>query len=351
MTVKDATDIAKRWVHETLHGTIGFSGAYLGGSISFLDDNMVFPNGSDIDLRIVMDTRSPEPVHPRQHILYENIILEPSFRDAADLLDADGISKDPCKGCDLWLGKIVYDPTGILSTVHGEVKEKYTRQEYVLARRESLARQFKKATDELLSTSDDDEENGFPRLFLQAVSKLGQVPMVATLANVKLSDVTIGAGAVFAEWGYDGLREEILAAFGCGEFSESTIRIQRQRMIDAFDYANKIIRDRAVAHDFLDPVLRERWLSKVDRMIDSGNSRDAMLCIYTVHSIAASAIRNQGPDHEKNRWRKLYRMTLTDLGLLPIEAVHKKVEKLSNLFVRIHEIAIQKIGTDPRIKR
>ena len=134
MTVLEAIALASQWVQETLCETPGFLGVYVGGSVSFMDHSMEFTEGSDIDLRVVMATGSPEPVHPRQHVFYNGIILEPSFRPEEDLLDSDQIAKDPYMGSDLWLGKIVDDPTGILSAVHRDVKEKFSRREYVLAR-------------------------------------------------------------------------------------------------------------------------------------------------------------------------------------------------------------------------
>jgi hypothetical protein len=84
-TVGEAKIAAGGWVREKSVGIPGFVGAYLIGSILAKSDADAFPDTSDVDISIVVDSAVPNPIidsensfSPRK-LLYRGLILEPSY--------------------------------------------------------------------------------------------------------------------------------------------------------------------------------------------------------------------------------------------------------------------------------
>lgn len=54
MIVKDAKDVARRWVIEEARKVPGFYGAFFAGSTNWLADDEVLPATSDVDVMVML---------------------------------------------------------------------------------------------------------------------------------------------------------------------------------------------------------------------------------------------------------------------------------------------------------
>ena len=77
MRVKQAKDMARRWVLEEATNTHGFVGAFYHGSTNWLPDDAALPATSDVDVMVVL--ADPNPPVKLGKFLYRDVMLEVSY--------------------------------------------------------------------------------------------------------------------------------------------------------------------------------------------------------------------------------------------------------------------------------
>ena len=89
MLVREARNRARQWVRETGAQTPGFAGAYLAGSINWMQDNDELPASSDVDVMVVV--RGDAPTAKLGKFLYEGALLEVSYLPETRVASADAV--------------------------------------------------------------------------------------------------------------------------------------------------------------------------------------------------------------------------------------------------------------------
>jgi hypothetical protein len=77
MIVKDAQDVAHRWVIKEAGKAPGFDGAFYAGSTNWLPDDAVFPSTSDVDVWVVL--ADPDLLAKPGKFIYRDVILDVSY--------------------------------------------------------------------------------------------------------------------------------------------------------------------------------------------------------------------------------------------------------------------------------
>lgn len=127
MTVREAKEIAKKWVDEDACKLPGFQGAFFGGSVNWKPDEEPFPIHSDLDISLVID--GDTGIFKQRKILYQGVILEPSPKSVERVKTAEQVLGDFRLACHFSVPSIIADPTGHLSEIHRIVSNEYARRE------------------------------------------------------------------------------------------------------------------------------------------------------------------------------------------------------------------------------
>jgi hypothetical protein len=144
-TVGDAKMAARTWIQEKKVSRPDFIGAYLIGSILDKSDTDTFPETSDIDIAIVIDSAVPShitepgnPLSPRK-LMYRGLILEPSYISWEAIKDPETVLSDRHLAAPFVEACILSDPRGEIDRVHRAVRPEFARRRWIRERCKNAA--------------------------------------------------------------------------------------------------------------------------------------------------------------------------------------------------------------------
>jgi hypothetical protein len=133
MTVGEAKNIARQWVEEYKGEIDGFVGAYFVGSINFKAENEIWPDTSDIDFRIVVNSETPKDFRQRK-FLYNSVLLEPIYQKLDEIETPDQILSHAAYGCHFTVPNTISDPTGHVLEIQKAVAKDFEKEKWVRKR-------------------------------------------------------------------------------------------------------------------------------------------------------------------------------------------------------------------------
>ena len=117
--IKEAKDVARRWVREEASGAPGFVGAFFHGSTNWLPDDALLPATSDLDVMVVLDDPNP-PVKPGK-FRYQDVLLEVSYLPSAHVRSPEIVLGRYQLAGSFRTPGIILDPSGRLTALQAAV--------------------------------------------------------------------------------------------------------------------------------------------------------------------------------------------------------------------------------------
>ena len=129
MLVKEAKELARRWVMEEGIHIPKVWGAFLHGSINWLPDDAAFPADSDLDIMLVLDEKDPGLKLGK--FLYHGLLLEVSYLPRDEIQSAGRVLGLYHLAGSLRAANVLLDPSGELTRIHKEVAEEFAKRRWV----------------------------------------------------------------------------------------------------------------------------------------------------------------------------------------------------------------------------
>jgi len=138
ITVREAKRIAKDWVEAESTSIPNFRGAFLTGSINWKNDEDPLPPASDVDLKVIVDIDSHDPIFEgdlrHQNLSLEGITLEPTFNSIQDFSSPEQVLADYRYAAHFTVPNILSDPSGELTRIQKTVAEQFAMKKWVVKR-------------------------------------------------------------------------------------------------------------------------------------------------------------------------------------------------------------------------
>lgn len=307
-TVSQVIEIAKDWVEDKALSAPGFYGAYLAGSVCRLGEKAPFPGHRDVDVFVLLRD-SGGILTPKVKRSYKGILVDGEFHSLSAYRSPDAVLSSPEIAPNLAAGRILSDPTGLLSKLQSIVEGEYTNRRWVEAR---CAWERQMVMDHLAQIKPGGTSIHMLGQMVWVVLGLAGLIAVAHLEPPTVRRCLILAKELLQAQGRPELHEAILEAWGSAHLTRSDVESCLQACVSAFDLAVRVMRTPTYG---VHPDARSYLVEGAREMIDRGHYREATFWIAMMHNLSNRVVQRDAGREEGDRSRAgLYRV-LGELGL------------------------------------
>lgn len=343
MRVGEAKAAARRWVATEAAGAPGFAGAFFHGAINWLADADPFPDGSDLDVMLVLDGELPPTKIGK--FVYDGVLLEVSQLSRAQLGTAEEIlGQSHLAGSFMGPG-IIADPTGTLTPLQAAVAREYARRPWVRARCEH-------ARDKALHGLRVDEAAPFHdqvNAWLFPTGIATHVLLVAGLRNPTVRRRYATTRDLLREYGHEEFYETLLAQLDPAAMTQERAAEHLAALGAAFDDAAAIIRAPFFFAADISARARPIAIGGSRELIARGLHREALFWIVATYCRCMAVFAQDGTPDLRARHDPGFRRLLGDLGIVTLDDLRRRQDALVTFMPRVWAVAEAIMAANPAI--
>ena len=345
MIVKDAKDVARRWVIEEGPKTPGFLGAYLYGSATRLQDDAELSASSDVDIAVVLAQRDHREKLGK--ILYGDVILEISYKSCKDLESPDEVLGNYHLAPSLRAADIISDASCRLAEFQSAVSKDFAKRRWLDARLEHTRRTTLQSLE---------NANKARRFHDQVVGWLfGAAGATHILLVAGLRDPTIrrryaAARQLLSDYSRLDFHETLLGLQGSAQMTRDRVEYHLDAVTEAFDVAKTVVRTPYRFASDISDVARPISIDGSRELIDGGFHREAVYWIVTTYCRCLTVLHNDASPETRDELSRGFRELLEDLGITSFADLQRRTEQVKRYLPRIEEVAEAIIAANPEIE-
>lgn len=344
MIVKQATDLARRWVSEQGNHTPGFAGAFHHGSTAWLPDHAILPPTSDVDVMLVIEAATPPPKPGK--LIYHGLLLEVSYVSIDRLRSPELVLGDYHMAGSFSTPSIISDPSGRLTDLQAAVSAHFADRQWVRRRWEHARNNV---LQNLGSLNDADPLHDQVIAWIFASGVLAHVLLVAGLRNPTVRRRYVAVQALLADYGHSEFYEALLEPVGCRQIGRPLVEEHLAALADAFDAAKAVIKTPFPFASDLSEVARPIAIDGSRDLIERGLHREAVFWIVVTYSRIQNVLHHDALPEMQHRFHSGYRALLRDLGITSFADLQRRCEQVSNLLPHVCETAEAILAANPAI--
>jgi hypothetical protein len=343
MKVGAAKRLARQWVVENAVDFPGFRGAFVHGSVNWLDDEQVLSPTSDLDVAVVLDKPG---ARRRGKLLYRDLILDVSQLPIHEIQSAELILANHNLAGSFQRPSAIVDPSGELTRLQRAVAEDYATRKWVLRRCAGASDKVLSYLGRLTEGLAFHDQVGY---WLFAAGITTHVLLVARLRNPTVRRRYSDVRELLAHHDRMDLYETLLRHLGCGQIDRERTEYHLARLEDAFDTAKTVIKsDFPFAGDISD-IGRPITIEGSGDMISRGEHREAVFCIVATASRCQAVFHRDGPPSMRERFTLGYRELLADLGIGSYEDLRSRGRQIAGFLPALWEEAETIVAATPAV--
>jgi hypothetical protein len=342
--VKEAKDVARRWVHEEARGTVGFSGAFFHGSTNWLPADVPLSATPDVDVMVVLDDPDP-PLKPGKFVVDEV------------LLDVSYLSRDRLRSSEFVLGQyhlagsfhtpsIILDPSGQLSRLQTAVSRDYAKRQWVY-------RRCQDARDKILQGFTLKESQPFHDQVVAWLFPAGittHLLLVAGLRNPTVRRRVPAAHELLANYGHLDFHEYLLEMLGCAQMNAVRAEQHLAALSEAFDAAKALIVTPFFFAADISDIARPIAIDGSRELIARGEHREATFWMVATYSRCQKVFHADAPVTIQDQFSHGYQELLADLGIASFTDLQRRRDQVRHALPVVWEVAEAIIATNPAIE-
>lgn len=345
MLVRQAREVARRWVIEEASGAPGFAGAFSHGSTNWLPGDTTLPATSDLDVIVVLDDPDP-PVKPGK-FRYRGVLLEVSY-----------LPSDQLRSPDLVLGRydlagsfrrpgIILDPSGALTALQAAVSTDYAKRRWVQRRCEDARDRVLRNLRSLDAAAPFHDQ---VTAWLFGTGVTTHVLLVAGLKNPTVRTRYVAARELLAEYGQSPFYPALLEPLGCARVGRARVERHLAALAEAFDAAKGVIESPFPFAADLSDQARPIAIDGSRELIARGDHREAIFWMVATYSRCEKVLHQDAPTGMRGRFTPGYRRLLGDLGITSFADLQRREEQVLELLPQVWVVAEAIMAANPGIE-
>lgn len=345
LLVREAKEVARRWVMEEAAGVPGFRGAFFAGSTNWLPDDAHLPATSDLDVTVVL--ADPDPPEKPGKFVYGDVLLEVSYLPDERLRSPEAVLGDYHLAGGFRTPSIIADPSGRLGELQAAVSRDYARRRWVQERcehaRDNVLRHLRS-----LDASGPFHDAVTAWLFGTGVTT--HVLLVAGLKNPTVRRRYVAARELLAEYGGLDLYEELLGLLGCARLGRGRVEEHLASLTDAFDAAKAVADAPFFFVSDISDVARPVAIDGSRELIENGQHREAVFWMVATYSRCQKLFHHAAPAGSEDRFGDGFRMLLGDLGIASFADLRRRSERVERFLPAVWEAAQTIMAANPSVR-
>ena len=345
MIVKQAKDIARRWVTEEGNKIPGFFGAYFAGSITTHPDDVEFPESSDVDIKIVL--YEPDQSAEVRKFYYQGAILEVSYIQSDDIASPDQVLGNYRRAGGFSSVNIISDPSGNLTRLHADVAKDFARRRWVYERCEDAKNntlRFLQVVNEAPLFHDQ------VACWLFGTAGTTHILLVAGLKNPTVRRRYMAARELLADYGHLDFYETLLELQGSAQMSRECVEHHLEAVTEAFDLAKTIVKTPYRFATDISDIARPISIGGSRELIERGFHREAVYWIVATYTRCQAILHNDASLETKEEFSRSFHELLGDLGITSFTDLQQRSEDSKQYLPRVWKVAEAIIAANPGIE-
>ena len=324
MLVKDAKSMLRQWVDKEASKQEGFSGAFIFGSVNWMQDDDEFPHTSDIDVRIVVD--SPEPPGTFSKMMYQGLLIETSYAAFKDFQSPETILADYPTAAHFTRPCIISDPSGQLSQSQSVVQKEFPRRKWVQKRVEAVKVWQLDSIKMFLNKSDPFYEQVFAWIY--GTSMFTSMILVADLKNPTVRKAYAASHEVLEHYEQLEFHEKLMDLIGCKNLSSEEVEQLLQNCTRVFDTAKDLRQSEFFGATTISDTGRVTAIDGIQEIITSGKHREAVFWLIVIHSWCQKILDLDAPDDIQQNLMPLYDELMEALGISSLQDIYDRIDRV-----------------------
>ncbi len=343
--VKQAKDVARQWVMEAVSQALGFSGAFLHGSINWLADDALMSAASDVDVMVVLEEGQP-PI-TRGKFIYQGVLLEASYLSSDRLQSPEEILGDYQLASSFRVPGVLLDPTGHLTQLQAAVSQDFAKREWVRRRCEDVRRKIQR---DLHSPFEDRVFPDEVLAWLFGTGKTTHLPLVAGLKNPTVRRRYAAVRDLLREYGHLELHERLLELLGCAQMSRQQVEQHLGTLADVFDAAQAHLQTPFPFASDISAVARPIAIDGSRELIEAGYHREALFWMAVTYSRCQVVLHHDAPAQVQERFYPGYRHLLGDLGINSVADLQARSAMTEAVLPQLWQVTEAILAANPAIE-
>lgn len=345
VNVRDAKQVAQRWVHEEGRGIPGFHGAFIHGSMNWLPDDAALPGTSDVDVMVVLADSRPA-IKPGK-FFYRDIMLEVSYASRDQLQSPEQVLGKSDLAGSFHGPSVISDPTGQLTDLQTAVAANYAKRRWV---RERCAHARNKVLRNLQSLNEADPFHDQVTAWLFGTGVTTHILLVAGLKNPTVRQRYVTTRDLLTEYGHLDYYGTLLEMLGCDSMSRGRVEHHLDALTEAFDAAKAVIKTPYFFAADISDLARPIAIDGSRELIERGYHREAIFWIVATASRCQKVLHHDAPPDLQERFNPPFRELLGDLGIASFADLLQRADQAQRSLPKISDLAEVIMVANPEIE-
>lgn len=323
LKIKEARNIAARWLAENSGGFEGYVGAYLSGSTAWGDPSAQFQAGSDVDLFVVIDAQTLP--HRVGKTLVNGVVLEINFVEWVAISDPEALLGDYHLAGAFICDGLLDDPEGRISDIREAVAGDFAKPDRVLqrclqakSRAKSFIPQFKQHAD---------LHDQVTCLFFGA-GVCAHMILVADRQNPTIRRRYVALQTVLQHHGRLEFHERLLASLGSAHWTDQTAQPLLEDVASSFDLACGLMRSPYQFASDMTEAARPIAVDGAAQMMAAGYPREAAFWLVAIAARSRAVVAKDGSAEQLAQVDVRFWRLLAQLGVPDLEAMTARARQI-----------------------
>lgn len=345
MRIKEAKDVARRWVREEASGALGFAGAFFHGSTNWLPDDARLPATSDLDVMVVLDDPNP-PIKPGK-FHYQGVLLEVSYLPSTQVQSPEIVLGRYQLAGSFRTPGIILDPSGQLTALQVAVAGEYAKRQWVSRRcedaRDNVLRHLQS-----LERAETFADQVTAWLFGTGVTT--HVLLVAGLKNPTVRTRYLAVRELLADYGQLPFYDSLLELLGCAQMDRAQAERHLDALAAAFDTAAAVIATPFFFAADLSVQGRPIAIDGSRELIARGDHREAIFWMVATYARCQKVLAQDAQPALQERFTPGFLRLLGDLGIASFADLRRRAEQTRAFLPQVWAVAEAIMAANPKIE-
>jgi hypothetical protein len=334
MRVREAKERARQWVRETGALTPGFQGAYLAGSVNWMQDDDELPASSDVDVMVVV--RGDAPAAKLGKFIFRGALLEVSYLPKTRIASARTVLDDYHLAAGISTTTILLDPSGDLAALQLQVARDYAKRDWVRRRCDQAGQNVLRWVE---ASGPETSLHDRVTHCLFAAGVTTHVLLVAGLRNPTVRDRYSAVREVLRDHGRLDFYESFLRVLGASEMDRKRATAHLQTVREMFDAAVLVMETPFPFAADISEAGRPAAIGGSEALIASGNHREALFWIAATAARCRGVLERDASREDRARFDPPFRALLDDLGIGSESDRRARREEVRAFLPRVQDVA------------
>jgi hypothetical protein len=334
------------WIGENASSIRGYRGAFLAGSLCWLDDTDAVSAFSDIDIHVFVDDDQVD-AKPRK-FRYHGALLEVSIDPVSMLDDPESTLASAPVAASIARNRILDDPGGLLRPAFAFIAAEYPKRHRVIARMDAIQARI------VAAMGQDDEREAFHDQVMRWIFPAGvttHLLLAAGLGNPTVRRRFVEVKHLLDRYNEPGMLDTLLDLVASAHVTREMAGRHLAALTPIYDAMSAI------------EETTSRWLSDVGTdsrsisidgtrdLIDRGFHRESMFWIVATFTRCLSV--NAGSDETDSfaQADEAFRALMSDLGIVTTADIGRKKAAVAAALPGIRETADRILERNPDVIR